>query len=261
MSTSNGGGHKTDRQSRVSGAHPVVLVRYLPGRAGETARVVHLARLPDTGSSSALTAPGVPRALVGLCGVVLHPEDVAQVTPGEGVPCERCMVSHLAESPLIQTEPVPPNPAPALGPDTAPAEAAAIYQGWGWPVTLRRDQVWLALGSAGVALMLPEVPARRVATLLTERRCPPATLTHPYSSGHRILLAGEPYPVALPWPPEVNRLTTALLLPPTMTPRGPLTWVCPPGATALRQCREVDVLAALRAIGNEPPPPHAPTAF
>ncbi len=61
-----------------------------------------------------------------------------------------------------------------------------------------------------------------------------------------MLLAGEPYPVALPWPPGVDRITATLLLPPTLTPRGPLRWVHPPCENSLGLCREIDVLAAMR---------------
>jgi hypothetical protein len=110
----------------------------------------------------------------------------------------------------------PAGPAsPAFGLDLGPAEAAAVYRTWDWPVTLHQDQVWLALGSTAVALMIPAVLANRVAAVLTARRCPPAILTHPYAPEHRIVLAGEPYPVALHWPTGVCRVATNLLLPPT----------------------------------------------
>lgn len=125
---------------------------------------------------------------------------------------------------------------------------------------LRRDQVWLALGAEAVALMVPTAPAARAAALLTERRCPPAMYAHPYAPEHQVLLAGEPYGVALPWPPGVHPVATSVLLPPTMTPRGPITWTRAPLPNALTLCREIDVLAALRATDDEPPP-STPTAF
>lgn len=81
----------------------------------------------------------------------------------------------------------------------------------------------------------------------------PVVLTHPYAPEHRVMLAGEPYGVMLPWPPGVHRITGTLLLPPTVTPRGPLTWVCPPQPDALRLCREIDILAALRTALIDPP--------
>lgn len=136
--------------------------------------------------------------------------------------------------------------APAPGSAGGPLAAEAIYRGWGWPVILRREQVWLALESEAVALLIPVALATEVPAVLTDRYCPFAMLTHPYAPEHRIVLAGEPFPVALPWPPGVYRLPTCLL-PPTMTPRGPLTWVYPPQPDALKLCREIDVLAALRA--------------
>ncbi|MGQ0776176.1 MAG: hypothetical protein ACT4NY_17410 [Pseudonocardiales bacterium] len=137
--------------------------------------------------------------------------------------------------------------APAPGSEGGPFAAEMIYRGWGWPVILRREQVWLALESEAVALLIPAVLATEVAVILADRYCPSAMLTHPYAPEHRVLLAGEPFPVMLSWPPGVHRVTTCLLLPPAMTPRGPLTWTYPPQPEALRLCREIDVLAALHA--------------
>ncbi|MGH3571820.1 MAG: hypothetical protein ACRDUW_08330 [Pseudonocardiaceae bacterium] len=42
-------------------------------------------------------------------------------------------------------------------------------------------------------------------------------------------------------------------LPPTKTARGPVSWVYPPEADALRLCREVDVFGALRTALRGPP--------
>jgi hypothetical protein len=42
-----------------------------------------------------------------------------------------------------------------IGTDAPPAAAAATYQAWGWPVTLRGDQVWLGLDRSVVALLVP----------------------------------------------------------------------------------------------------------
>ena len=246
MTTPNGTSNGTGSDTELAGARPMILARYRPG---QTARTVHLAPLPDGGQPTALTA---------FCGILLPPEDIEQVAPGEGVPCTLCTVSHLSALPPPDTPPDAAAPTPGL--DAGPSEAAAVYGGWSWPVTLRRDQVWLTLGSAAVALMVPTALANRVAVILTARRCPPALLTHPYAPEHRVLLAGEPYPVTLPWPPEVHRVATSLLLPPTMTPRGPLAWARPPDPTAMALCREIDVLAALRTALDESPPT-ATTAF
>ncbi|MGH8963751.1 MAG: hypothetical protein ACRDXB_00210, partial [Actinomycetes bacterium] len=63
---------------------------------------------------------------------------------------------------------------------------------------------------------------------------------------HRVLLAGECYGIALPWPPRAHRITGTFPLPPTMTPYRPITWAKPPDADALRLCREIDIFGALR---------------
>lgn len=153
----NGRGHGA---SAVAAARPVVLIRYRPGRTGETARAVHLVPLPVGGETGAASA---------LCGALLRPA------------------------------------------------AAASYQRWGWPVTLRRDQIWLALDHDVVALVVPALLAVDVAAILSTRRCPPLVLAHPYAPEHRVLLAGERYGVALPWPLGVCRITGNVLLPPTLT--------------------------------------------
>jgi hypothetical protein len=248
MTTPNGAGNGTGRHTDLTGSRPVILVRYRSEVAGEAARTVHLAALPEG---------GLPSALTGLCGTLLHPEDVEQVTPGEGAPCPLCTVSHIGTLPAE----APPNvTGPASDVSAGPAAAAATYREWGWPVLLRRDQLWLALGTESAALMIPAALATRVAAILTDRRCPPAMLTHPYAPEHQVLVAGEPYGVPLPWPPGVHPVATSLLLPPTMTPRGPLTWTRAPLPNALALCREIDVLAALRTALDEPPP-SAPTSF
>ena len=76
---------------------------------------------------------------------------------------------------------------------------------------------------------------------------------HSWERQHRVLLAGERYGVALPWPPGVHRASGTLPLPPTKTAGGPVTWVHPPEADALRLCREVDVFGALRTALRDPP--------
>lgn len=76
---------------------------------------------------------------------------------------------------------------------------------------------------------------------------------HPGMPEHRVLLAVERYSVALPWPPGVHRTTGTFPLPPTVTPRGPVTWVHPSEADALHLCREVDVFGALCTALRDPP--------
>jgi hypothetical protein len=136
--------------------------------------------------------------------------------------------------------------------------AALEYRSWGWPVLLRRDQVWLVLTLDAVALVIPTPPATDVAALLAHRRCPPAVPAHPDLPDHQVLLVGERYGLTLPWPPDVHRVTDAVPLPPSSTARGPLTWVQPPGPHSLRHCREIDVATALRALRE---PPSSPVHF
>ena len=137
--------------------------------------------------------------------------------------------------------------------DLGPLTAAVCYRGWGWPVTLRGEQVWLNLEPDTVALIMPVPLAGQVTKILNQRRCPPLALIHPETPEHQVLLAGERYGVALPWPPGIHRASGTLPLPPTKTARGPVTWVHPPEADALRLCREVDVFGALRPALRDPP--------
>lgn len=138
---------------------------------------------------------------------------------------------------------------PAAPGDTPPAEpiaAAMDYQMWGWSVTLRCGQVSLSLDNDhAVALIIPTDLASAVAGFLTRRRCPIPVLAHPRASRYRVLLAGRCAGVLLPWPPEVQRTTGSVLLPPTRTARGPLRWQHPPRPNSLRLCREIDVLFAI----------------
>ncbi|MGH3754276.1 MAG: hypothetical protein ACRDRP_16585 [Pseudonocardiaceae bacterium] len=222
---------------------PVMLLRYRPGVAGQTARTVHLVPLPPTGQAGAVG--------VALCGAVLCPDQVETVTPGFGMPCSLCLLSQVSVGPPPPTD--TPTVASPVGDDTRPPAAAGCYRLWGWPVTLRGDQVWLSLEPDIVALIIPMVLAAQVTTVLNQRRCPPLALIHPDTPDRRIVLAGEPYGVGLPWPTGVHRATGAVPLPPTMTACGPVTWAHPPEADALWLCREVDIFAALRTALLDPP--------
>ncbi len=226
----------------VTDARPVTLVRYRPGVAGETARTVHLVQLPVGGPAGAAAA---------LCGTPLRREDVEPVTPGQGMPCPVCVLSRVAGGP-----PSPPVTTGDTRVDTDPLAATAGYQAWGWPVILRRDQIRLNLNGDILALIIPVLLATEVTAILATRRCPVPVLAHPDAPEHRILLVAERFGVTLPWPPGVHQVTGTLLLPPTVTPRGPITWIQQPGPDALPLCREIDVLAALRTALNDPPAPH-----
>jgi len=245
MSSPNG--HRTGGATAVAGAQPVVLLRYQPGVAGEASRVVHVVSLPVGGEIGA--------AGVALCGALLCLDEVEVLTPGHGVPCNLCLVNHLsAGAPPAPAEiPAMVSPADDARSDAGPLAAADGYRAWGWPVTLRGEQVWLNLEPDTVALIMPVPLAAQVTVILNQRRCPPLALVYPETPEHRVLLAGERYGVALPWPPSVHRASGTLPLPPTKTAGGPVTWVHPPEADALRLCREVDVFGALRTALRDPP--------
>lgn len=218
---------------------PVVLLRYRSDVVGQSARSVHLAPLP-TGAVGEIRA---------FCGALLPLHHVETLPPDQGMPCTGCLLSPRLPggTAACRTE----DPVTALRPqhdtDLPPRVLATRYQAWGWPVTLRGNHVCLSLGQDTVAVVIPVPLAVEVTAVLRQRRCPPPVLAHPYSPQHQVLLAGERYGVELPWPPGVHRVTDTLLLPPTVTARGPITWVHPPEPDALRLCREVDVVAALRA--------------
>jgi hypothetical protein len=111
-----------------------------------------------------------------------------------------------------------------------------------------------------LALLVPTPLASLMLPILALRHCPPLGFTHPATPEHWVLLGGEPYPVALGWPAGVHRISTRVLLPPTVTPHGPLRWVHPPRPDRLRLTREIDILAAIRTA-LAAPPSDAPSAF
>jgi hypothetical protein len=225
----------------------VVLLRYRPGITGHTTRVVHLVPLPagnQTGTAG-----------IAFCGALLRGDLVETVSPGQGMPCTLCMINHRDTS-------LPPAPGdtPAIAPpdgrisrNTDPLTAAVCYRAWGWPVTPRGDQVWLDLEPDTVALTIPAPLAVQATKILNQWHCHPLTLIHPDAPEHRVMLAGERHSAAPPYPRSVHRSTGALPLPPTTIPHGPLTWVHPPEAGALRLCREFEVFAALRTALRDPP--------
>jgi len=215
----------------------VVLGRYRPGLTGAVAHTVHV--LPHLRGHQ----PGVTSAL---CGALLAIEQIEIVAPGQGMPCTMCLL--LCSSSASELPPAPPGelPADGTGAASAPITAAAGYRAWGWPATLRREQVSLSLDRQMAALLIPTALAAEVVAILAARRCPAPVLAHPYAQEHRVVLTGESYGLPLPWPPEVQVARGTLPLPPTVTPRGPVTWIHQPGANALRLCREIDVFAAVR---------------
>ncbi|MGH3889223.1 MAG: hypothetical protein ACRDSZ_22140 [Pseudonocardiaceae bacterium] len=241
MSAANGHGGR-DAGAAVAAARPIMLVRYRPGVVGETARVVHVVALPTDEQAGVVGA---------WCGAALMARDIETVTPGEGMPCTVCVVTHVmgaapAEKPLADGL--------AEGPGAGLAAGGACYQQWGWPVILHRDQVRLSLSHDVSALAIPIPLVAEVTQILNQRRCAPPVLAHPYAPDHHILLTGERYGVTLPCPAQVHQVTGVLLLPPTVTARGPITWIQPPRADSLRLCREIDLFGALRtALGDSAP--------
>ena len=119
---------------------------------------------------------------------------------------------------------------------------------------LHSDQVRLSLSRDVSALAIPIPLGTEVTQILHQRRSAPSVLAHPYTPEYQIMLTGERYGVTLPWPHQVHQVTGVLLLPPTVIPRGPITWIHPPQADSLRLCREIDLFGALRtALGGSPP--------
>jgi hypothetical protein len=57
----------------------------------------------------------------------------------------------------------------------------------------------------------------------------------------------------------VHQLTGTLMLPPTTTPRGPITWRQPPHPDSIRLSREIDVFGALRTVVSNSPPGEDPS--
>ncbi|MDQ1538190.1 MAG: hypothetical protein QOE58_2583 [Actinomycetota bacterium] len=213
---------------------PMMLVRYRPGVAGQTARAVHLVPMPD----------GRIADTVGtLCGALLGLEEIETLNCGQGMPCMTCAL-HQASATAPVVEP------PVGSPDS---EGTGLihgdaYQAWGWPVTQHRDQIWLSVDCDVSAIEVPIRLSAEVTQILIERHCAPAVLAHPYAPEHHLILSGERFGVALPWPPSVQQVTGALMLPPTMTPRGPITWVQPPCQDSLHFSREIDVFSALHTV-------------
>ncbi|MGH3801890.1 MAG: hypothetical protein ACRDTD_17500, partial [Pseudonocardiaceae bacterium] len=153
----------------VTVARPVVLVRFRPGVAGETARTVHVVPLPTEGQAGAVSA---------LCGAVLMLEDIEIVNPGAGMPCTACVVHRM-------TGTTPTGQPPADDPESADAvgrgAGGIVYQGWGWPVTLHRDQVRLNLDCEVSALAIPVPLAIEATRILAARGCSAPVLAHPYA--------------------------------------------------------------------------------
>jgi hypothetical protein len=234
----------------------VLLARYRSGAAGEAAREVHMFPLPlGAGAGAGAGAEtGVACLPSALCGVRWHPAEFETVEPSQGMPCAVCYLAHVTRRPPSPEPVSAPDPSTAGTPGVDRVAVGAAYRKLGWPVTMRRDQVLLSLDLDvdAVALIIPAALGLRVVEILLQRRCPPPVLAHPYMPEHRVIVAGERFGVPLAWPAGMHRIGGTLLLPPTLTARGPVRWERPPHPDSLALCREIDVFAALRTALSHP---------
>lgn len=236
------GSQQTDRRGK-SGAgaamvasQSLLLARHRPGGLGQAGRTVHLVPV---------VRPCQAGVAAALCGGLLCLEEIETVEPGEGVPCQVCLMNRAAvmtadpESPVAEIE------------DAAGFPDVPAYQAWGWPVRQYRGVVQLRLDCDASAIAIPTPLSVQVTHVLLDRLCAPAVLAHPDAPDHHMVLAGEPFGTTLPWPSGVYQVTGAVMLPPTMTIHGPITWVQPPSKESLRLSREIDIFGALRTVLND----------
>ena len=85
-----------DAGAAVAAARPVVLVRYRTGVVGETARTVPVGPLPTDQQAGAVGA---------LCGAALMVHVRETVTPGQGMPCTVCVLTHVTDTALAEEPP------------------------------------------------------------------------------------------------------------------------------------------------------------
>ena len=224
----------------------VMLVRYRAGVTGHAARTVHLVSLRDR---------CVEGVLGTLCGSLMSLDLIETATPGQGMPCSACVIHHVSAMTPAAEEPLPMDSTYPTGScDSGAGQVGlASYEAWGWPVTQHCAQIRLSLDRETSAIAIPIPLSSELIQFLAARHCAPAVLAHPDLPEHHIVLAGESYGVALPWPPGAYQVTGVLMLPPTVTPRGPITWIQPPNQDSLRSSREIDVFGALRAVLRDSP--------
>lgn len=130
----------------------------------------------------------------------------------------------------------------------APSVVVTRYLSWAWPVTMCGDQVLLAVGAEVAAIALPARLTDAVVAVLDSWCCPLPVLSDPNAPAYRVLLAGDPFGVPLPWPADVHPAGASVSLPPSTTPHGPVTWQRSPAGPELWTCREIDIFAAVRAV-------------
>lgn len=215
-------------------AGPVVAIQQRAGTVEDTDRPVHLA---------VLSARPMLGMISTLCGAMLTLEPVETADLGVSMACISCvMLRATTERPVTSVGALPPGGPTPIRRRASPEGYAAL----GWPITVRGDQVLLTLGGDVSALVLPTTLAEQTVEILAGRARPAPVLANPYAPEHRILITGESFGIPLPWPDEVHAATGQLPLPPTVTPRGAVTWAHLPDGHALSFCREIDVCDAIR---------------
>lgn len=231
--------HQTDRRGRPGAgavtvaSQSLLLARHRADGIGQAGRTVHLVPVIPSPAAGAVAA---------LCGALLHFEEIDAVELGEGVPCQVCLLNRAtalsadAESSVAGLE------------DAADFLDGPTYRAWGWPVTQQRDLIQLRLGCDALAVAIPIPLSAEVTQVLVDRLCEPAVLAHPHAPDHHLVLTGERFGTTLPWPSGVYQVTGAVVLPPTMTIYGPVTWVKAPSKDSLRLSREIDIFGALRTV-------------
>jgi hypothetical protein len=124
-------------QATGAGGAPLAVLRYRPGVIGETSRIVQVVPLPLGGEAGT--------AGVALYGALLCPDEVETVTPGHGVPCSRCVISHISADPAPTPVDIPATarPTEVISSETRPLPAGVGHRVWGWPVELLGDHMWL----------------------------------------------------------------------------------------------------------------------
>ena len=239
--TSADSGFGLPNRHRVPGAGSVVVanqsvlpVRCRVDEADQADCTVHLVPMPRASRAGEISA---------VCGALLWLDEIERADPGDAMSCSAC----TAAVTRIPDGPTDPSPASSGGADAELVDAAT-YQRWGWPVTQRRDLVKLDMDGEASAIAIPVPLCTEVTRILVARHCAPAVLAHPYAGEHHMVLTGERFGALLPWPPEVYQVNCSLMLPPTKTLCGPITWVHPPSRDSLRLSREIDVFGALRTV-------------
>lgn len=218
----------------------VLAARYRPGVGARAAHPVHLIPLPVRAADGAVGA---------LCGALLSLRDLETVEPGQGMPCSMCVLQRAVTTQVQATElPTEAAMPQRAGLATHPDETA--YRELGWPVRRQGDQVVLPLGHCATALVVPVGLAEAIMPILTALDHPAPVLLRPDNPGCGVVIAGEPYGVPLPWPETVQVVTGTLTLPPSRTSHGPVRWYGQAPTHSLATCREIDVFAAVRTVGQ-----------